>query len=159
MSIASDYTAAILATLPEPAAPVPRAAGDFGRDVLCIDTLRTGRYMSGTLLVAANLYHRITMLPGSLRGSEEERDAGLGIQRRLGGLTAGYDNVSTDVEHECRKDLRVQSVSARTTERLLPDNSLEISITVSAQTTAGPLRFKAAVDSVSARFLGLEETS
>lgn len=159
MSIASDYTAQLLAGLPPPAAePTERRPGDIGRDILCLGSLRSGRAMSGTLLVAANHYHRLITRPGQLRGSEEDRDFGMGIEGWLGRLTDrnAAAELGRAIERELSKDRRTRSVTARVVAFDEPDGSQRLEASVSSQTTSGPLRYKVSVDNVSARFLGLE---
>lgn len=156
MSIASDRTAEILATLPEPTEELERDPADYGRDVLCIETLKSGRYMRDRPLIAAGLYHRLVTDPGSLPGwSEDDRDFGLGIERYVGRVDAA-EGLGTEIEIELSKDPRVSSVAAAVTEHRFPDGGARLDIAVTAESTAGVLRFKVSVDNVSARFLGLE---
>jgi hypothetical protein len=160
MSIASDRTAEILATLPDPVEELPRDPADPGRDTLCIETLKTGRYMSGTLLIAAGLYHRLITPPGALRGSEDDRDYGLGIQKYIGRVGERDEiGLGSDIEEELGKDPRVSAITAAVTETSLPNGDLELEAAISAQSNAGPLQFKVRADKVSARFLGLESTT
>jgi hypothetical protein len=157
MSIAGDRAASILAALPDPVEEPERDPADFGRDTLCIDSLQTGRYMSGTLLIAAGLYHRLITPPGVLRGSEDDRDFGLGVQRFIGRV-GERDSIGLgrQAEEELSKDPRVSAVTVAAIEEILPSGDARLVLKASAQSTAGPLRFKVRVDKVSSRFLGLE---
>lgn len=158
MSIASDYTALLLAELPEPVADTTeRDPDDFGRDTWCFDTLQTGRLMSDRDLVASDLYRRIITPPGGLAflGTEDDRAWGFGVQRYLGSLATAA-TIGSELEQQLRLSVYVQTVAARVTEQRLPDNSRALELLVGATTTAGPIRFKVGVDQVSARFLGLE---
>ncbi len=162
MSIASDYTTQLLIELgafgPEP----ERAPDDYGRDILCIDSLKSGRYMSGRLLIAANHLHRLVTPPGTLRGSEEDRDFGMGIERWLGRVTDqnAAAELARAIENELIKDApRTRSVSAQVVAYDEPDGSQRLEASVVSQTGVGPLRYKVGVDSVSARFLEYPEAA
>jgi hypothetical protein len=162
MSIASDYTAQLVAELPEPVEEPPRAPDDYGRDILCLESLKSGRYMSGRLLIAANHLHRLVTIPGTLQGSEEDRDFGLGISRWLGRLTDGNAaaELARAIENELLKDRpRTRTVSARVVGIDEPDGSQRLEASISSQTGVGPLRYKVGIDSVSARFLEYPEAA
>jgi hypothetical protein len=158
-SIASDYTAQLLAELPDPVPTPERAPGDFGRDTLCFDTLKTGRYMSGKLLVASGIYRWLLTPPGILSGSDADRNWGFGIQKYLGRVTTESERaqIGGDIETGLLEDdRRLDSVSAIVTQQIDGAGDVELTIAIAATSAAGPLQFKVAVDQVSARFLGLE---
>jgi hypothetical protein len=159
MSIATDYTAQLLAELPDPVPTPERAPGDFGRDVLCFDSLKTGRYASGKLLVASGIYRWLLTPPGTLRGSDADRNWGFGIQRYVGRVLTQSElaQLGGDIQTGLLEDdRRVSTVSARVSQQTNEAGDVALTIAISATSAAGPLQFKVAVDQASARFLGLE---
>lgn len=160
MSIASKRTAEILAILPVPTEPRERAAGDFGRDVLCIDSRQTGRYATGVALIAQRLYHRLITPPGSLRGSKKLRDFGLGIQRWIGQAVSRpvfLASVPARIRAELRKDPQTSRVEPAVVDERAANNDLRYRIRIQAYTAAGPFAFNLGVDEgLSASYLGLE---
>jgi hypothetical protein len=162
MSIASDYTALLLAELPNPAEEPERAPDDYGRDILCLNSLKSGRFMSGPLLIAANHLHRLITPPKTLSGSEEDRDFGLGIHRWLGRLAGKNEaaELAGLVQLELLKDRpRTRTVSAQVVAFDEPDGTQRLEVSVQSTTGAGPLRYKVGIDSVSARFLEYPEAA
>lgn len=160
MSIASKRRAEILATLPEPTVPRVRPPDEIGRDILCIDSLQTGRYAAGKSLIAQRHYHRLITPPGSLRGSKTLQDFGLGIQRWIGRVVDSLlfrASVPTRVRTELLKDLQTSSVGVLVFDESPNRNDLAWRIEVSAVTAAGPFKYNLGVDEgLSASFLGLE---
>lgn len=49
---------------------------DLGRDSLCVDALRTGRYATGVRLVAQRFYHALTTPRGTIPGDEHHANWG-----------------------------------------------------------------------------------
>jgi hypothetical protein len=163
MSIASKRTAEILAILPAPTEPRTRAPGDFGRDVLCIDSLQTGRYATGTALIAQRHYHRLITPPGSLRGSKKLKDFGLGIQRWIGKLASNaffLASTPTRIRAELRKDPQTSRVEPQIFDLSGESKDLRYRIRIQAYTAAGPFAFNVGVDEgLSASYLGLEQAA
>jgi hypothetical protein len=160
MSIASKRRDEILATLPAPVEPRVRARGDFGRDTLCIDSLQTGRYATGTALIAQRHYHRLVTPPGSLRGSKKLKDFGLGIQKWIGKLVSSplfLASTPTQIRAELRKDDQTARVVPEIFEEDSASKDLRYRIRIQAFTDIGPFAFNVGVDEgLSFRYLGLE---
>jgi hypothetical protein len=147
------------ADLPE-AVTVQRAANDYGRDTLCVDCLRTGRYVEGIQLIGQRLYHRIVTPPGTLRGSQTLRAFGLGIQRELGGTTlTGLSRGRTGarIRTELERDQQVLSADVTVVEQLTADKRITWRITCRVQSAAGPFELVVGVDeNLTVERLGLE---
>jgi hypothetical protein len=147
-SIAVQITERYLGELPEPVT-VERAANDYGRDTLCVDCLRTGRYVEGLQLIGQRLYHRIVTPPGTLRGSQSLRAFGLGIQRELGSTTlTGLSRGRTGqrVRTELERDPQVASADVTVVEELRPDKLITWQNTCIVQSAAGPFELVVGVD-------------
>lgn len=160
MSIASKRRDEILATLPPPVAPRVRVAGDFGRDILCIDSLQTGRYATGKRLIAQRHYHRLITTPGGLLGSKSFKDFGLGIQRWIGKVVSSalfMASTPSRIRAELRKDPQTSRVDAQIFDLDAGSKDLRYRIRITASTAAGPFAFNLGVDEgLTARYLGLE---
>jgi hypothetical protein len=144
--IAVQITERYLAVLPEPV-PVQRGADDYGRDTLCIDCLRTGRYVEGFRLIGQRLYHRIETPPGTLRGSPTLRIFGLGIQRELGGLTSlSQGRTAQRVRTELESDRQVTSAAVNVVEQVGADKRVTWGIPCEVQSAAGPFELVIGVD-------------
>ncbi len=57
---------------------------DFGREISCTDSLKTGRFSTGARLVAEAAYRRLTTPRGTLRGGEEEANYGIDLTEMCG---------------------------------------------------------------------------
>jgi hypothetical protein len=156
--LAVQITQRYLAELPEPIT-VARAANDYGRDTLCIDCLRTGRYVEGLQLIGQRLYHRIVTPPGTLRGSATLRIFGLGIERELGGTSlTGLSRGRTGqrVRTELESDRQVTSADVSVVEEVGADKRVTWRITCRVQSAAGPFELVVGVDeNLNAELLGL----
>lgn len=146
--IAVQITERYKAELPE-SVEQQRAADDYGRDTLCVDCLRTGRYVEGLQLIGQRAYHHIVTPPGTLRGSPKLRIWGLGIQRELGGTTlAGLSQGRTGqrVRTELEGDQQIQSAAVSVVEQLTADKRITWRITCEVQSDAGPFELVIGVD-------------
>lgn len=153
--IAAQIAERYQAALPEPAEEQP-AAGDYGRDTLCVDCLRTGRYVEGLQLIGQRAYHHIVTPPGTLRGSASLRIWGLGIQRELGGMTAtrsAQGRTASRVRTELESDRQIQSAAVTVAQQLTADKLISWRIGCNVQSAAGPFELVVGVDNVSAERL------
>jgi len=133
-------------------------ATDFGRDISCTTSLRTGRFATGARHVGEAAYRRLTTPRGMLRGGEEEQSYGLDLTELIGSTSTKSDAAALPgrIKTELEKDERIASVEATvTTVKEGPSTSFEIVIV--ATTDAGPFTLKLAVDAVSVELLGLTE--
>lgn len=87
----------------------------YGHDTYCLDELRTGRLVSGPLLVAQAIYRRLTTPRGTLRGPDGGEESNYGID--LPGLIGALDPrrlalaLPAMVRNEILKDDRVQDAA------------------------------------------------
>ena len=129
---------------------------DFGRDIDCTDSLRTGRYVTGTRLVAQAIYRRLITERGSLRGGEDEANYGLDLTRMIGQSTTRTSARVWEgrIRGEALKDPRVQDCVATV---VAASNGVgDIwTVTVDCTTAAGPFQLVLGVSDVTTRLVGL----
>ena len=131
-------------------------ATDFGRDISCSASLRTGSYASGVQLVAENAYHRLTTPRGMLQGGDGESSYGTDLSALVGAQgTAGLAvRLPGIIDLELTKDERITATS--TTVVVLSEGpTTRFLLTVVAQTDAGPFALKLAVSEVTTELLGI----
>jgi len=161
-SVAATRTAELLAELPAVSEKRERDPRDYGRDTLCIDSLQTGRYATGTLLIGQRLYHRVTTQPGTLRGSKTLRDFGLDLPAYIGTVTNNRSleaSVGPRVEQEMRKDPEVLSVVVTVTATETTNHQITWEIACDVRSAAGPFQLVIGVDEgLTASLLKLEDS-
>src|SRR5262245_61811739 len=86
---------------------------NFGRDLSCSTSIRSGRFVSGARLVAEAAYRRLTTPRGMLRGSEEEQNYGIDVTELVGSATspATVATLQGRIRAELEKDERIESVN------------------------------------------------
>jgi hypothetical protein len=129
----------------------------LGLDTYCLDSLRTGRLVGGTTLVAQNAYHRLTTLLGTLRGGDDEANYGLDLASKVGRAASDKEAASlpTQINAELRKDQRIASVEATVTiTREGPLASYRIAIACTTH-DFGPFELVLGVAGVTPTLLGL----
>lgn len=130
-------------------------ATDYGRDTLCINGLRTGRYAVGVWNVAQTAYHRIITPRGTLRGGEDEENFGLGIEDLIG-HTADEElqaSLPGQIYSELRKDERITDVDTKITAATDPDGETTYEIDVRAKTGEGPFQLVLTASAVKVELL------
>ena len=130
---------------------------DFGRDIWCDDSLRTGRMATGSRLVAQGAYHRLITPRGTLRGGDDEADFGLDLAGIVGSVTSDADarRLEGMVRGEIRKDERIASVSVVVT-RTVTGAEVSLRVDIAAETDSGPFDLVLGVSLVSVEVLSLE---
>ena len=130
---------------------------DFGRDVSCgPNGLRTGRLSTGVVLLVEAAFRRLTTPRGTLRGGAEEEIYGEDITALVGRLEQRGASVALPgiVRAELLKDERFNDVTASLVRTVTPAGAVTYTISVSADTDAGPFTLKLAASEVSAELLG-----
>lgn len=129
----------------------------FGYDVSCTRRLRTGRFVSGVMLVAEAYYRRLTTTRGTLIGGEEEQNYGLNLMSLIGAAATPSFAASLPgkIENELMKDPRTESVKA-TVVSVSEGPAVTYTISIEAKTTLGPFTLVLAVSAVSAEILGIQ---
>lgn len=133
---------------------------NFGRDISCTSSLRTGRYVRGVSHVGQSYFRRLTTERGSLRGGKEEQEFGLDLMSKIGTLANESTRAALpgQISTELMKDERSLSIDADIVETTTPDGvGKKWIVTVFAKTTEGPFSLQVGVTSVSAEFLGIAE--
>jgi len=133
-------------------------ATEFGRDVSCTDSLRTGRFATGVRLVGESYYRRLTTPRGTLRGGEAEANFGLDLTEYIGRTNSKADRAALPglIANELGKDERTLSVAVDIVETISA-GLVTWAITIEAETTAGPFTLQIGVSEVSASLLGITE--
>jgi len=132
---------------------------DFGKDIACTDSLRTGSYARGLRVVAEACYRRLTTPRGMLRGGEEEEDYGFDLAGYVGSTNpkAAEASMPGRIQTELLKDERVESVSVEVT--TIADASSDVSFTVAIDvvTGEGPFTLQIGVSAVTVDLIGFSE--
>ncbi len=134
-------------------------ATNYGRDISCTDSVRTGRYVRGVRLVGESYYRRLTTPRGMLRGGKEEQDFGFDLMSKIGTLASSATRAALpgQIAAELQKDERTLSIDANVIEDSPDGVGKRWVVSVFAQTTEGPFTLQVGVDAVSAEFLGISE--
>jgi len=129
---------------------------DFGRDVSCTDSMKTGRFVTGARMVAEACYRRLVTPRGTLRGGEEEQNYGLDLTELCGSTnpTSAAASLPGRIRSELSKDERVESVDV---EVLVTTDgpATTFAITIAVQTGAGPFTLSLLASAVTVELLGL----
>ena len=113
---------------------------DFGRDTLCIDSLRTGRYAKGLRLVAQRQYHALTTPRGSLPGDERHRNWGDDLTALAGrpGGPALDAAIRAKVARAASLDECVRSAVAAISSVQASDGTWSTRVEIDYETSEGP---------------------
>lgn len=132
-------------------------ATDFGKDVSCTNSLRTGRYATGVQLVAEACYRRLITPRGTLRGGEDEANYGLDLTAYVGSTNPRALEVKLPalIAAELKKDERVEEVAAEVTITTV-GAAVTMTIEIDVTTGEGPFTLRLAVSGVSTELLGIE---
>lgn len=131
-------------------------ATSFGRETSCLTELRTGRFATGSRLVAEAVYRRLTTPRGMLRGAEEEANYGLDLTELIGSVSTKADAASLParISAEIKKDERIESVNVRVVESS-ETVAKTFEIFIEAVTNVGPFTLALSVDEVTVGLLGI----
>ncbi len=132
---------------------------DFGRDISCTTSLRTGRYSTGMRLVAEACYRRLTTPRGMLRGGEEEANYGIDLQDLVGSSVepaTDADRLAGQIKAEVQKDERVDDCTVTVT-ATSAGPSVSYEITIDAVTGEGPFTLVLAASAVTVEILEIKE--
>ena len=131
---------------------------DYGRDISCMGSLKTGRLVTGTRVVAEAVYRRLITPRGTLRGGENEADYGLDLLDLIGGTFTASDALALPgrISNELEKDERITSVSVGVN-RVVEGPAIYVTVTIECTTDAGPFTLVLGVDGVTVAVLNLDE--
>lgn len=132
---------------------------NFGKDTSCTNSLRTGRYVTGTRLVAEALYRRLITPRGTLQGGEDEQNYGLDLLDLIGSIDDANGSKAAalpgQIQAELLKDERLTSVSVSVSSSK-NGTILSWTVTINAQTDIGPFSLVLAVSDVTVDILGFQ---
>jgi len=132
---------------------------DYGRDVSCTTSLRSGRTVSGTRLVAEACYRRLTTPRGMLRGGEEEANYGLDLTELVGHSNPARlaASLPSKIRSELTKDERIVDATV-TVETVTDGPSTSFIVTIEVETDdAETFDLVLSVSDVSVELLGITE--
>lgn len=127
---------------------------DYGTDIWCDASLRTGRYADELRLVAQNAVHRLTTPRGMLRGGEEEQNYGLDLPGEVGKVASDSEAnaLPGKIRAELTKDPRILLVNATVT-KSTDGPATSYTIAIECGTEAGV--FSLAASEVTVELVGL----
>jgi hypothetical protein len=135
-------------------------ATDFGRDLWCDDSLRTGRFVTGIKLLGQAIFRRLTTPRGSLRGGEAEANYGLDLVGLLG--SGDVRNLVASLPDRIRlelvKDERIADVTA-IVDATYDGPKATLAISIAVESSVGPFTLKLSVNDVTAELLGILEAA
>lgn len=127
---------------------------DYGSDVWCDASVKTGRYADDLRLAAQNVVHRLTTPKGALRGGEEEQDYGLDLPGMIGSAQTEADAAALPgrISVELSKDPRVLTTTTTVTST---SDGVATSWTVAITVTTERGSFRLAASEVTVELVGL----
>lgn len=130
---------------------------DFGKDISCTTSLRTGRYATGPRLVAEAAYRRLTTPRGMLRGGEDEANYGIDLLGLIGQAPPKTIAAALPqrIQSELSKDERIATVNVVVTVTT-KGPSTTFNIAISGTTAQGPFSLKLSVNEVTIELVGLD---
>ncbi len=133
---------------------------DFGRDIACTDSIRTGRFSTGVRLVAEACYRRLVTPRGSLRGGEKEADYGFDLSTMIGTTNTKALAVALPgmISSELLKDERLAAVSV-TVSQTVDGPAVGFDVRIEGTTDEGPFTLVLAVSQVTVELLGITEAA
>jgi hypothetical protein len=129
---------------------------EFGRDISCTTSLRTGRYSTGLRLVAEAAFRRLSTPRGTLQGGVDEENYGLDLSSLIGSTATEADaaGLPSRISAELVKDERIDSASATLT-AVTSGPSVAWNVDVLCITDEGPFELQLSVNDVSVELLKL----
>lgn len=131
----------------------------YGKDSYCADRLVTGRYATGSDLLAQAAYRRLTTARGTLDDGEEGSVYGLDVADFVGrvGDAAAVELLPSLVEAELRKDDRFASVDVATS--IVTDSAglstIALDVTITPFDSGEAFTLSVAVSAVTVALLGV----
>ena len=127
---------------------------NFGKDTLCVQWRKTGRYATGTRLVGQRCIHRLITTRGQLRGGERDYDLGIGLPGLVGATVDDtlLHMLPAMIRAELKKDDQVLDVDAQV-DAITDGGDTTWTITCAVQTATGPFRFVLQISEVTTKVL------
>lgn len=115
---------------------------NFGRDVLCVGSLRTGRYAVGVAVVAQRFLHALTTPRGAVMGDEHHANWGDDLLDCVG-LPGGVEAetaIRAKINRAASNDEAIAGVVTRVVSSQASDGTWMHGVYVDAQTAEGPFQ-------------------
>jgi len=125
-------------------------------DTYCLDSLISGRLVSGLELLGQRCYRRLSTPAGTLRGGEEEADFGRDLAEYVGSTSPAIVDAMLPViaRNELMKDPAVVTATCIPT-RVEGGGQVSWTLAVSVQSTDGDLQLILSVSAVTVALLGV----
>jgi phage baseplate assembly protein W len=132
-------------------------ATNYGREMSCTDSLKTGRYVTGLRIVAEAAYRRLTTPRGMLQGGEDEADYGIDLTDLIGASNPKSVAASLPgrIQNELLKDERIETVEVDIVETV-EGPATALTITIECASAEGVFTLQVAVDDVTVSLLGID---
>lgn len=131
----------------------------YGADTYCLTGLRTGRLVTGVMLVAQAVYRRLSTPRGTLQGGADEANYGLDLSAYVGdiGPEAAARVLPGLIRGELLKDERIADVKSAVTTSYNNDGTadLEVEINCALVDSADTFALTLGVDETSVELLGV----
>lgn len=130
-------------------------AVDYGREMSCTDSIHTGRFVSGALIVGQACYRRLRTPRGTLR---DDPSYGLDLRQFIGSTDTRKLEASLPgrIRAELEKDERIESVDVDILTATTTSGDVSFAITIEAVTSLGPFTLQVLASSVTVELLGIE---
>lgn len=130
---------------------------DFGQDTYCLDSLSTGRMVSGTTLIGQRLYHALITPRGALIGGPDEESFGEDLSS-LVGSPAGIESeraIREKIQRAASKDEGILSVAIQIQTTIESAGTVSHEVQIAADTSSGPFNLVLSISDLSVELVGL----
>lgn len=129
----------------------------IAKDTYCVESLKTGRYASGSTLTAQRFYHSLITPRGALRGGEEEESFGEDLEGVIGmDATDAERQIKAKVSRAASKDEEILKVSTTITKTVESNGAASFFVNIVAESSEGPFELLLAVSDVTVSLIGLK---
>lgn len=130
---------------------------EYGKDISCTTSLRTGRWSSGVRLVAESAFRRLTTPRGTLVGGPEELNFGFDVTEMIGTSSTKLVLAALpgQIRAELLKDERISEVIATVTASKTAAGADALDIEVNALTGEGPFTLQLLATELTVELVGL----
>ena len=125
-------------------------------DTYCLDSLISGRLVSGLELLGQRCYRRLSTPAGTLRGGEEEADFGRDLAEYVGSTSPAIVDAMLPViaRNELMKDPAVVTATCVAT-RVEGGGRVSWTLAISVESTTGDVQLVLSVSAVTVALLGV----
>ena len=130
---------------------------DYGTDTYCLDSMKTGRMVSGATLIGQRFYHALITPRGALLGGPDEESFGEDFEE-LVGAPAGKESeraIRNKVQRAASKDDEILSVSVNIQTTTETNGAVSHEVSITAQTAKGPFDLVLSINDLEVSLVGL----